>query len=75
MLLLNRKVGESIVVNDDIEIKVKKISGSRVRVSISAPKNVRIRRGELIEWVQEETHLEGSQCDASEQSLSCQPCA
>ena len=75
MLLLNRKAGESIVVNDDIEIKVKKISGSRVRVSISAPKDVRIRRGEMIEWEQEEPHLADHQHNASEQSLSCQPYA
>lgn len=48
MLVLSRKVGEKIYVNDsEIEIKVVGVRGSRVRLAISAPTDVSIRRGEL----------------------------
>jgi carbon storage regulator len=47
MLVLSRKNGESIRLGDDIEITVCQISGNRVRLAISAPHDVSIRRSEL----------------------------
>ncbi len=47
MLVLSRKNGESIRVGDDIEVTVCQISGNRVRLAISAPCHVSIRRSEL----------------------------
>lgn len=47
MLVLSRKNGESIRVGNDIEITVCQVSGNRVRLAISAPKDVSIRRSEL----------------------------
>jgi carbon storage regulator CsrA len=47
MLVLGRKAGESIRINDDIEITVVSVSGNRVRIGIQAPKNVHVLRGEL----------------------------
>jgi carbon storage regulator len=49
MLVLSRKNGESIRVGDNIEITVCQVSGNRVRLAISAPKDVVIRRSELDE--------------------------
>lgn len=46
MLTLTRKVGEKISVGDDIEIVVKEIRRNQVRIGISAPKTVPIRREE-----------------------------
>jgi len=51
MLVLTRKVGESIVIGDDIEITLVRIEADQVRVGISAPKNVPVYRKELIEEV------------------------
>lgn len=47
MLILTRKQGESFLLNDNIEITVSEISGDRVRIAISAPKDVKILRKEL----------------------------
>ena len=47
MLVLSRKVGEKIVVGDNITIVVNRVNGSRISLGIEAPADVRIVRGEL----------------------------
>lgn len=47
MLVLTRKNGESIRIGENIEITILSIKGSRVRVGITCPNDVPIRRGEL----------------------------
>jgi carbon storage regulator (csrA) len=47
MLVITRKKGESILLNDDIEIEVVKIDNGNVKIAIKAPKSVRILRKEL----------------------------
>lgn len=47
MLILSRKKGESIRIGDDIEIFVSEIKGDKVRLGISAPEQLKIRRTEL----------------------------
>ncbi len=47
MLVLSRKVGETIQIGSDIIIKVSSLSGGRVRIGIEAPRDVPIQRGEL----------------------------
>lgn len=49
MLVLSRKAKEIINIGDNIIVRVEKISGNRVQISIQAPDNVNIKRGELIE--------------------------
>lgn len=53
MLALSRKVGESIVINNDIEITILDIKGDQVKVGIAAPKSVPIYRKELYLQIQE----------------------
>ena len=48
MLILQRRAGESVRIGDDIELTVVAIEGGRVRLSISAPKEITILRSELI---------------------------
>lgn len=47
MLILSRKVGESLKIGDDIEIFVTEIKGDKVRLGISAPSELKINRTEL----------------------------
>lgn len=47
MLVLARKIGEEIVIDGEITVKVVAVSGSRVRLAIDAPRHVNIRRVEL----------------------------
>lgn len=47
MLVLSRKVGESIVIDDQITVTVTAIDGQKVRVGISAPPRIRVDREEV----------------------------
>jgi carbon storage regulator len=47
MLVLTRRVGESILIGDDIEVKVSEIGGGQVRLSMIAPNEVPIVRKEI----------------------------
>ena len=49
MLVLTRKVGDSILVGDSIKIQVVKVKGSQVRLGIEAPKETKIFRQEILE--------------------------
>jgi carbon storage regulator len=51
MLVLTRKEKEGILIGDDITITVTKIEGNQIRIGIEAPKDVLIRRQELLtQW-------------------------
>ena len=54
MLVLARKVGQSIVINDDIEILVIEVRGDQVRLGINAPKSIPVHRKELYEQIKAE---------------------
>ena len=47
MLVLTRKIGESLVIDDNIVIKVSQIQGNRVKLCIDAPKSHRVVRAEI----------------------------
>ncbi|SMP71953.1 carbon storage regulator, CsrA [Neorhodopirellula lusitana] len=49
MLVLSRKLGEQLVIGDDVTVTITKISGNRVTVAIDAPREVAIKRAELLE--------------------------
>ena len=48
MLILQRKAGESLVIGDDITVRVISVDGTRVRLAIDAPGNIPILRSELV---------------------------
>lgn len=54
MLALTRKKGESLVVNNNIEITVLEIRGDQIKIGVSAPKDVPIYRKEVYLQIQEE---------------------
>lgn len=53
MLALSRKKGESLIVNNNIEITVLEVKGDQVKIGISAPKEVPIYRKEVYVQIQE----------------------
>jgi len=57
LLILTRKIGESIAIGDDIQIHVVDIRGSQVKLGILAPKEVEIYREEVYLKIQEENRL------------------
>lgn len=54
MLILSRKLNESIIIGDDIEISVVDIKGDQVKIGINAPKTVKVFRKEVYDAIQEE---------------------
>lgn len=53
MLALSRKLNESIVVGNDIEITILEVKGEQVKIGINAPKSVPVYRKELYVQIQE----------------------
>jgi carbon storage regulator len=51
MLVLTRKVSQSIVIGDGIEVVVLEVRGEQVRLGIKAPKNVTVHRKEIYEQI------------------------
>ena len=54
MLILTRRVGESIMIGDDTKVVVLSVQGSQVRVGIAAPQDVTVHREEIYERIQRE---------------------
>ena len=54
MLILTRRIGESVVIGDDIKLTVLGVKGSQVRLGIDAPKTVSVHREEIYERIQKE---------------------
>ncbi|MCB9060639.1 MAG: carbon storage regulator CsrA [Halobacteriovoraceae bacterium] len=62
MLVLTRKLGESIAIDDHIKIVVVQIKGKQVRLGIKAPKETKIHREEVYQAIQQQ-NTEASQTD------------
>ena len=58
MLVLTRKINESIVINDDVSIMVVEVRGDRVRLGIEAPKDVSVHRKEVYDVIKEDAPSE-----------------
>ena len=57
MLVLTRKIGESIAIDDDIKIVVVQVKGGQVRLGIEAPRHTKIHREEVYIAIQEQNKL------------------
>jgi len=54
MLVISRRVNETIKIGNNVEIKIISIDKNQVKIGIEAPNNITILRGELIEKIKEE---------------------
>lgn len=54
MLILTRRVGESLMIGDEVSVTVLGVKGVQVRIGIDAPKEVSVHRHEIYEKIQKE---------------------
>lgn len=51
MLILTRKIGESLIIGDDVEITVLSVRGNQVKLGVNAPKEIAVHRQEIYERI------------------------
>ncbi|MDN3309667.1 carbon storage regulator CsrA [Microbacterium oryzae] len=54
MLVLTRRIGERVLIGDDIEVTVLDVKGDSVRIGVQAPRTTRIQRAEIVAAVEQE---------------------
>lgn len=54
MLVLTRKTGQTLMLGEDIEVKVLSVDGDQVKIGIEAPKSLKIYRQEVYDAIQQE---------------------
>jgi carbon storage regulator len=63
MLILTRRVGETLMIGDEVTVTVLGVKGNQVRIGVNAPKHVAVHREEIYERIQREQEQGGKAVD------------
>jgi len=66
MLILTRRVGETLVIGDDVTVTVLGVRGNQVRLGVNAPKEVAVHREEIYQRIQKEKASNEASASASD---------
>jgi carbon storage regulator len=66
MLILTRRVGETVMIGNDVTVTVLGVKGNQVRVGINAPKTIAVHREEIFERIKREQEGDGADDGESE---------
>ena len=58
MLILTRRIGETVMIGDEVTVTVLGVKGNQVRMGINAPRSVAVHREEIFERIKHEVHGE-----------------
>jgi carbon storage regulator len=58
MLILTRRIGETIIIGDNVNITVLGVNGNQVRLGVNAPKEITVHREEIYQKIQRENEVE-----------------
>ena len=63
MLILTRRVGETVMIGEDVTVTVLGVKGNQVRIGVNAPREVAVHREEIFERIKREEAGEGTDSD------------
>jgi carbon storage regulator len=64
MLILTRRVGETVMIGDEVTVTVLGVKGGQIRLGINAPKSVTVHREEIYERIKRERQSQTADCPA-----------
>lgn len=67
MLILTRRIGETLMVGDNVSITVLGVKGNQVRIGVNAPKDVSVHREEIYQRIQREKGKADSHSSGTEE--------
>ncbi len=70
MLYLSRKIGESVIINDEIEVKIVEVKGKSAKLGITFPEHATVLRREVYDRIQAENRAAAASADALSDALA-----